>query len=197
MIKKISMLLAVFIFSFSVLSLSISKVAAKVPVVNKPGQGVSVVTLTPTPKPEIDYYLPYPGILPDHPLYSLKAVRDRIWLWLTTDLVRKAQLMTLFADKRLGAGRVLIEGNKISLGLSTLEKGEKYLERAVGQLEEAKKAGKDIKEVGGGLSLALQKHEEVLTRLGDKLIGEEKAALEKLLDYPKNLYQKVQVLLKE
>jgi len=197
MIKKILTIFAVFIFAFSVLSLSVLKVAAKAPIVNKPGQVAPVVTLAPTPKPEIDYYLPYPGILPDHPLYSLKAIRDRIWLWLTTDPVRKAQLMTLFADKRLGAGRVLVEGNKINLGLSTLEKGEKYLERAVGQLEEAKKAGKTIKEEGGNLSLALQKHEEVLTKLGDRLTGEEKAALEKILSYPKNLYQRLQALLSE
>ena len=33
---------------------------------------------TPTP---VDYNLPYPGILPDHPLYPLQKIRD--WLLVT------------------------------------------------------------------------------------------------------------------
>lgn len=197
MIKKILTVFAVFIFAFSVLSLSVLKVSAKAPLIKKPSLVTPKVTLTPTPKPEINYYLPYPGLLPDHPLYSLKMIRDRIWFWLTTDSVRKARLMVLFADKRLGAGRVLVEGNKVNLGLTTLEKGEKYLESAVGQLEVAKKSGKAIKKEAENISLTTQKHDEVLLKLAEKLTGEEKAVLEKLLSYPKNLYQRLQVLVGE
>jgi hypothetical protein len=77
-----------------------------------------------------DYLLPYPGILPDHPLYWLKMVRDRIRLSLTSDPAGKIDLLVLYADKRLGAGRALIEGNKKALGLTTITKAEKYLETA-------------------------------------------------------------------
>ena len=39
---------------------------------------------------QIEYYLPYPGVLPDSPLYKLKMVRDRVKLWITRDATRNA-----------------------------------------------------------------------------------------------------------
>ena len=40
----------------------------------------------------VNYQLPYPGrILPDHPLYFLKMIRDRIWLFFTTNSLKKAE----------------------------------------------------------------------------------------------------------
>src|SRR5688572_7269837 len=61
---------------------------------------------------EINYYLPYPGILPDHPLYFLKMMRDRVVEWSLFRPERKAEYFMFLADKRIGAGRVLIEGGK-------------------------------------------------------------------------------------
>ena len=108
----------------------------------------------------VDYYLPYPGILPDHPLYWLKMVRDRIGLVLTTAETAKAEKLLLYADKRLGAAWALIEGNKVPLGVSTLTKAEKYLEQTV-QLRDSF-IDKDK------LDKAIKKHLEVLTILKDK-----------------------------
>src|SRR3989304_3402352 len=78
-----------------------------------------------------DYYLPYPGILPDHPLYWLKMVRDRVQLVVTTNNLGKAERLLQYADKRLGAAWALIDGNKKPLGMTTLTKAEKYLGQAV------------------------------------------------------------------
>ena len=61
--------------------------------------------LTPMPTPVdpdvigIEYVLPYPGILPTHPLYFLKIVRDRIIELLISDRVNKAEFYILQADK--------------------------------------------------------------------------------------------------
>jgi len=113
---------------------------------------------------EVDYYLPYPGILPDHPLYWLKMVRDRVQLWLTTDQLAKAEKLLLYADKRLGAGWALIEGNKVDLGVTTLTKAEKYLERAVMTADKLGDGGEEerFKEK---LEKAERKHREVLLKL--------------------------------
>lgn len=108
----------------------------------------------------VDYYLPYPGILPDHPLYWLKMVRDRVGLVLTTAETAKAEKLLLYADKRLGAAWALIEGNKVPLGVSTLTKAEKYLEQAVRLRDSFTDKDK--------LDKAIKKHLEVLTILKDK-----------------------------
>lgn len=108
----------------------------------------------------VDYYLPYPGILPDHPLYWLKMMRDRVGLVLTTGETAKAEKLLLYADKRLGAAWALIEGNKVPLGVSTLTKAEKYL-------EEAWNKGKNLP-FQPKLSKAVKKHLEVLTGLKEK-----------------------------
>ena len=71
---------------------------------------------------EVNYYLAYPGILPDHPLYWLKMARARILLLLTNDQLQKFDRRLLYADKRLGAAKVLIEGNQPGLGVTTATK---------------------------------------------------------------------------
>lgn len=86
---------------------------------------------------EINYELPYPGsILPDHPLWFLKVIRDKAWLAATSNPGKKAELKLLFADKRLGASKILFEKGKPELAYSTLTKAEKYLEEAYLQEKE-------------------------------------------------------------
>lgn len=121
----------------------------------------------------VDYYLPYPGILPDHPLYWLKMVRDRIGLVITSGETAKAGKLLLYADKRLGAAWALIDGGKQSLGVSTLTKAEKYLEQAVNSPSDA--AIKDR------LGKAVLKHEEVIVRLKAQAEAGYEPALDEML----------------
>ena len=71
---------------------------------------------------KVEYYLPYPGILPDSPLYKIKAIRDRVQLVLTFDEVQKAERELLYADKRVGAAWALADGGKADLAVSTATK---------------------------------------------------------------------------
>ena len=99
----------------------------------------------PTPTERlVDYPLPWPGILPDHFLYPVKMIRDRIWFWLTTDSLKKAELLLKFADKRIWAAQMLVDKGKADLGVTTATKAEKYLERAISQTKVAKEKGKDV-----------------------------------------------------
>lgn len=161
--------MAALIFAFGILGASVFKTSA--------------LTTSPNYK-EVDYFLAYPGILPGHILYPVKMVRDRIWLWLTVDSLRKAEVLLLFADKRLGAGKALIEGGKEELGISTLTKAEKYLERAINQEKIAKEKGKETGEFLEKLEKATLKHEAVLTELEEKVSDEAKAAIKEMLSYP-------------
>lgn len=158
-----------------------------------PAKTTAELTPTPiiTPQPKVDYFLQYPGILPDNFLYPLKMIRDRILLGLTTDPVKRAEKLLLFADKRLGAGRALIEGGKTQLGIETLTKGEKYLEQAINQAEKAKQAGKETTVLYEKLAKASLKHQEVLGELVLKVPGETQAIINEVMKYPQAGYEKI------
>lgn len=146
-------------------------------------------TVSPTP---VDYYLPYPGILPDNKLlYPIKMIRDRILLFLTFDPVQKTERLLLFADKRLNASKALIEGGKVDLGVSTLTKAEKYLERAIAQAEKAKTVGKETTALYEKLAKATLKHQEVLNELSVRLPDQAKPAIEDALRYSRQGFEAV------
>lgn len=199
MSKKIFSTTLVLVLALGILVTSLSRLSGGV----QTSFAAASLKFTVGPAPEstssqkIDYSLPYPGILPDSPFYKLKMVRDRVWLWLTTDPVKRTELLLLFADKRIGAGKALVEGNKISLGISTLVKGEKYFEQAVAEANKAKEKGKNVKKVTDSLQKAALKYEEVLSDLrGRNISSEGKTALDDLLQKISNLKPQVEELLK-
>jgi len=200
MIKKIIFLGAVLALALTILFVSIRTTTVNAT------YNLSLATIkfavSPIPSPEAtvssipksSYFLAYPGILPDSPLYRFKMVRDRIWEWLTTGAESRAKLFLLYADKRLGAGKALIEGNQISLGVSTILKGEKYFERAIGEAEKEKKTKGEVLSLGEKLREASLKHEEVLLELKEKVSPDAKPAVDDLLKFIKSLQEKVVVL---
>lgn len=120
---------------------------------------------------KVEYYLPYPGILPDSPLYKLKAARDKVWLWLTFSPEEKAKRELLFADKRINAAVFLMEGGKEALGVTTATKAEKYLEQAVNRAVKLSEDSRDVKSLLSTLVTASAKHMEILGNLEDKATG--------------------------
>lgn len=116
-------------------------------------------------KKNVDYALPYPGILPDNTLYPLKAFRDRVIEFLTIDPLKKAEFYLLQADKRLSSGEALFDKNNFVLGEQTISKGEKYFQRAFDQAQVAKTKGKDTRDLNDRMKRASIKHEEVINLL--------------------------------
>jgi len=119
----------------------------------------------------VDYYLPYPGILPDNPLYKLKAARDIVSLWLIPDGEKKAEKELRYADKRIGAAVALVDGGKKDLGVTTATKAEKYLESSVNRTVKISRDGSDVKSLMLTQIKATAKHAEVLRELNDKAGG--------------------------
>jgi len=140
---------------------------------------------------EVDYYLAYPGILPDHPLYWLKMARDKILLLLTNDPPQKFDRLLLYADKRLGAAKVLIEGNQLGLGVTTVTKAEKYLERSLKEFNKLRQAEKANPELEDRFEKALLKHAEVIEKLLEKIPDQTKPALENSLEISKLGYESI------
>ena len=140
---------------------------------------------------EADYYLPYPGILPDHPLYWLKMFRDKVLLFLTRKPVDRYERLLLYADKRVGAAEALIKGGKVELGVTTADKAEKYMEQAISELSVLAKEGKATPEMQDQVEKAAMKHLEVLEAVLDKVPDQSKPTLEQAIEKTKLNYEKV------
>jgi hypothetical protein len=141
-----------------------------------------------TPEPKAEYVLVYPGILPDNIFYPIKMIRDRIVLMLTTDPLKRAEIVLLYADKRLGGAQALIDGGKADLGVTTATKGEKYLEQSVLEMEKAKAQGKDTAGLKEKINNASFEHEEILTSLLPKVTEGNRATLEEAIKQSHSVY---------
>jgi len=117
-------------------------------------------TVTPAMMATTNYTLPYPGILPDNPLYIFKVVRDNIVTFFISDPSRKSAFYLLQSDKRIAASWYLLkEGNsKDSLALTTLSKSTNYMSQAIDELSSAKASGESINAEKDSITNALVKH---------------------------------------
>ena len=196
----------VIIFVFALLLFVVSSPMPSFAVATPPPVGgpKPTVTLSAQPAGEVidpsmekkqEYLLPFPGILPDHPLYFLKQLRDGIMDRLIVDPLRKAEFHVLQADKRLNMGKLLVEQGKGTLAESTISKGEKYLERAVSGLSAFKSMGRPVPaSLIDRLTRSMEKHVEILGELIAKTSGAEQAGLTGSLEFVKKLQGDVEKL---
>ena len=119
----------------------------------------------PAGRQRIEYPLPSPGMLTDHPLYFLKLVRDKILEYLITDQVKKVEFDILQADKFLSMSEIQFRSpGKTGYVAKTLTRSAEYSEKALADIEKIKTSGKsyrtDLKEK---LLKSIGKHIEVTT----------------------------------
>jgi hypothetical protein len=116
-----------------------------------------------------DYSLAYPGILPDNPLYFLKAARDKLVSFLISDDQKKEEFNLLTSDKRVNASYILATKGEAALSVTTLSKSNNYLEDAVSNLMAARKEGKDMGADTVNLRNAILKHIEIVVGIKNKV----------------------------
>lgn len=152
-------------------------------------------TATPAPvlgatPPEVDYDLPFPGkITPDNFLWVFKAGRDKITYIFTKDPLKRAEKALLYSDKRLVMGRELFIKGKPDIALSTLSKGEKYLEIAAKEEHLARQNGVDTSEFLYTFALASLKHRSVIAEIMPMAPEDAKPELAKIENYSKNSFE--------
>ena len=186
--------MAVVLFAAGILVMSVATIFTPALVFPAAEEATASAVVTVVPKPE--YYLPYPGLLPDSPFYKLKAARDRVVLWLTFNSEKKAEKELLYADKRINAAKNLAEGGKVGLAVTTATKAVKYLESAVNRAEKLSREGKDVKSLLATFQKAISKHNEILEMLAGKTTGPERNVLEETGKLNKLLGERVaQVLI--
>jgi hypothetical protein len=116
----------------------------------------------PTPTPKIDYSLPFPGILPTHPLYPLKLLRDKILLLTTRDPMKKSEYLLIFADKNLAMGEILAQEGNRSEALETYLHAEENLNASLDRLAQSKSDGVFPPGPLSKRELSYKKHKEVI-----------------------------------
>ncbi len=162
--------------------------------VNAKSQDLTV-SITPTsipPPTQIVYELPYPGILPGSPLYSLKAIRDRIIEFLISDPLKKADFYLLQADKRLAASLALFEKGEYALSETTLSKGQNYFEKSLEKGKEAKKIKGNVNEFYEKIKKSNLKQKQEIERLLKKAKGDVASKLKGDLKRAKDFEKRVE-----
>lgn len=112
----------------------------------------------------INYQFPYPGILPDHSLYPLKVLRDKIYDFFIADDLKKAEFKLLIADKRFYMGVMLMEKGKINLAEKTVSKASKYYEEGVLILYKMQQEEKDIDIIKHKFVDASRMYEDIISK---------------------------------
>lgn len=117
---------------------------------------------------KINYELPYPGLLPDSPIYFLKIIRDKTVGFLISDPLKKAEYSLLQADKRLNAGVYLFNKGKIAISVSTISKAQNYFEESLEKAKRVRQEGMEINEIARKLIDSSKKHQKELSLLEKK-----------------------------
>ena len=163
----------------------ISRVPAQIHAVtqNIPTPTISLVMPVVTNVITVEYVLPYPGILPTHPLYLLKMMRDQIVEALISDPAKRADFYITQADKKLSMALALSDLKKPKEMRRALGDAATLRQKSIKQLEDLRAAKQEIPGyIADQLSRSLIKHLEVLTQL-----KQEKSEVEALVKQSLNL----------
>lgn len=136
-----------------------------------------------------DYTLPWPGILPDHPLYKLKVLRNKIIAKMIIDPVKKIESDLLMADKTIYASKLLVDKGKIALAKDTALKGENFYSILVQDYNNALLKGKKIpSSLDWKITLAAIKHQEIFKELENKVNSDDKKTFQIVGNFSKINY---------
>jgi hypothetical protein len=156
-------------------------------------QAEDIISLS-TESAAIDYPLPYPGLLPDSPLYFFKKVRDSIARFFITDSFKKAEFDLLQSDKNINTVYFLSFRKNVGdkLFISRIVESEKAFENAINEITDAKEQGTDVNNLLLKMSLSAQKHRELLTELKSKILLSNKGVIEKGIKKTQDLEERVE-----
>jgi len=167
-----------FAFSFLVIAILVYNLAT-----------VNAQEITPTPtqtqaaQTHTEYGLAFPGMLPDHPLYKLKVLRDKITAASIFNSLKKIDFYVLQADKGILATAMLIDKNKIDLAQETALKAENNFTLIAPQLYMLPK--KPNKDFFKKIKTAGLKHQEVLRSVINRIPKDKQKAFENVIDFSK------------
>lgn len=151
-LKTASIILYIVIMSAYVNTQAYAQTATSSPVISQPMAASS------------DYFLPFPGILPDNSLYFLKTFRDRVVSFFISDPLKRSSFDLLQSDKRMNSVTFLSAEPKPdrALMITTISKALNYYEEGINELRTARKIGESVTDLKGQYRNAASRYEELL-----------------------------------
>lgn len=140
----------------------------------------------------VNYELPYPGILPGNPLYSVKSVRDSLMQWMTRDNIKKAQLRLQISDKQVRGAQMLLKDKDYDRAEKILIDGEDIFDRALEDALNAKEQGASpTSEFREKMRVSNLKHKEVISDILKSVPQKERDGFKKSLQQNEENAQKL------
>ena len=147
---------------------------------------------TPTP---VEYILPYPGILPDHPLYFIKKLRDETLLFFNRSPQKKVNILLLLADKKLVMGQMLLEEQKKEIAVMVLTEAENHFIKLIPFLIDMKDENTLPVNIIDKVELSIKKHKEIIDGLKSNMQNEDSNHdFEKVLNVNNQAYTQISSL---
>jgi hypothetical protein len=131
----------------------------------------------------VNYELPYPGILPGNPLYSVKSARDSLMQWMTRDNIKKAQLRLQISDKQVRGAQMLLKDKDYDRAEQILMESEDIFDKALEDALNAKEQGASpTSEFRQKMHDSNLKHKQVISDILKSIPQEERDGFKKSLE---------------
>jgi hypothetical protein len=142
----------------------------------------------------VEYMLPYPGLLPDNPLFFFRAIRDSVTRFFISDSLKKAEYDLLQADKKINTVYFLSFKRNIKdkMLISTLLESQKHFEYAIKEVTLAREQGADTAGILERMLLSARKQQEILLGLKSKILLNNKQEIEKGIKKAQNFEKLVE-----
>ena len=152
-------------------------------------QTLPIDNISPTPlaSGEIEYPLPYHGILPGRPLYLMKMLRDGLLEILTLNPYKKTEFYLHQADKHLSSAITLFDNGEKDKARKCFSKGQDYLERSILEEENAKISHGNLMELSEKIKTSSRKQKEIARRFYVESSGKQKIEFSKELERSENM----------
>lgn len=147
------------------------------------------------PSEAVQYDLAFPGMLPDHQLYKLKVLRDKVRVMFTKDPQTRIRLHLLHADKGILATAILLEKGNVTLANQTALKAEHQITLLINYLPLA--GFRKDSELLTKLKTASLKHQEVLGVLINRLPADSQETLKTVHGFSVRNLQSIEQFEKE
>lgn len=150
-----------------------------------------VATPAPSQISKVPYELPQQGnVGPGDIFWPIEAMRDQVWLAVNTDLMKKAEITLLLADKRMLSAQQLAQAGKADDAVMVANKAGMYLEDATNLFEKAQTQNVMTVSFANKFALASLKHREILETLFIEAPEDAGPYIVRIMDFSKTGYEK-------
>lgn len=140
----------------------------------------------------VEYQMPYPGLLPDSPIYGFKKLRDFVWLMGTGDYGKKAEVLLLLSDKQMKGAELMMDKGKAGASVEMARRSEELFRQILENNKKGQQQGrKPQSEFIQQLKLSNQKHAEIITDLLTEAPQGKRAELEEVLEMNESIAGKI------